>query len=245
MFQATVLSLFPNEFRQFFLKGIFAKAYANQLFDLSLIDLRQFGVGPHKKVDDYPVSKRQGMLLRADVILKALSTLEDFDQYRIIYTCPKGKLFNQALANDLKNEKKGIVIIPGYYRGIDQRIFDCVNIERVSVGNYVLNSGDIPALSILDSVIRLIPGVLGNSDCIDSDSLESDWLEAAQFTKPDTVNGISVPALLKSGNHAEIVNAQLTESILTTLFKRPDLIAGKQFTQNELLKITESIKSIL
>lgn len=119
MFHAAVLSLFPDEFKQYFLKGIYSKAYQNKCFDLSLIDLRKFGVGKHNKVDDYPVSKRTGMLLRPDVILNALYSLEDFEQYRIIYTCPKGKVFNQALANEFKNEKKGIVIIPGYYKGVE------------------------------------------------------------------------------------------------------------------------------
>ena len=245
MFHNVLLSLFPNEVEQFFLRSIYAKAIEQNLFQFDVIDLRQFGIGKHQKVDDYPVSEKKGMLLRADVILNALKSLADFQQYRIIYTCPKGRVFDQKFAHELKNEKKGLIIIPGYFRGIDQRIFDCVNIERVSVGNYVLNSGDLPALSILDSVTRLIPGVLGNSQSIETDSIESTWLESAQYTKPDSVENVVIPAYLKSGNHEDIRTKRLHESINNTMFCRSDLIKGKIFDKIEQKIISESIKSVL
>lgn len=245
MYSIVLLTLFPDQLKSFILKGIFLKAYQQNLFKLNIIDLRDFGIGVHKKVDDYPVSERKGMLIRPDVILNALSTLDDLGQYRILYTCPKGKIFNQGFAENLVNEKKGIVIIPGYYRGIDDRIFDFVNIERVSIGNYILNSGDVPALAVIDSVVRLIPGVLGNSDCIGLDSFNSIWFESSQYTKPDVINGKSVPDILKSGHHSEIETFKFQQSVLTTLFNRPDVISGRIFTNEEQQKITESVCSVL
>jgi tRNA (guanine37-N1)-methyltransferase len=245
MYSVVLLTLFPDQLKSFILKGIFLKAHQQNLFKFNIIDLRDFGVGIHKKVDDYPVSERKGMLIRPDVILNALSTLDDLGQYRILYTCPKGKIFNQGFAKNLVNEKKGIVIIPGYYRGIDDRIFDFVNIERVSIGNYILNSGDVPALAIIDSVVRLIPGVLGNSDCIGLDTFNSKWFESSQYTKPDVINGKSIPDILKSGHHGEIETFKFQQSVLTTLFNRPDLISGHIFTNEEQQKITESVCSIL
>lgn len=245
MYSIVLLTLFPDQLKSFILKGIFLKAYQQNLFKLNIIDLRDFGVGIHKKVDDYPVSERKGMLIRPDVILNALSTLDDLGQYRILYTCPKGKIFNQSFAENLVNEKKGIVIIPGYYRGIDDRIFDFVNIERVSIGNYILNSGDVPALAIIDSVVRLIPGVLGNSDCIGLDTFNSKWFESSQYTKPEVINGKSIPYILKSGHHGEIETFKFHQSVLTTLFNRPDVICGHIFTNEEQQKITESVCSVL
>ena len=244
MYHVNFITLFPDEVNAFFCKGLFAKAIDNQLISFNVIDLRAFGVGAHKKVDDYPYSDKTGMLLRYDVMYDAISSIEDLDKYRIIYTCPQGQVLSQQFSLQCVTDVKGLIIIPGYFRGIDNRIFDSFNIERCSIGNFILHSGDLPGLCIVDSTLRLLPGVLGNAKSIEMDSFHSFWLESDQYTKPETYMNQEVPSLLLSGHHKHIKDYQKISSIKKTLFKRPDLLVNQSLTKEDCQKVTEAILSV-
>ncbi len=129
-----IITLFPKEMKEFFLKGIFKSGYEKGMFGLNFVDLRKFGKTKHTKVDDYPFGLRKGMILRADVILDAVKSIENYKDYRILYTCPKGDHLNQRLSSSLSKEKKGLIIIIGYYKGVDSRLFDILPIQRISLG---------------------------------------------------------------------------------------------------------------
>jgi tRNA (guanine37-N1)-methyltransferase len=228
-----VLTLFPEELSAFFKKGIFKRAAEAGLFELSCVDLRPFGKTKYMKVDDYPFGHRRGMILRADVIKEAIESIPDYGQFKVIYTCPKGKVFNQDAAVAFSSHEKGLIILSGFYEGVDERIFDWFDIERVSLGDFVLSSGDVPALAIAESVFRLIPGVLGNPESVGEDSIISGLLEGPQYTGPRKIGGISVPEVLISGHHGNIRKWRQRESLKATLFRKPSLLVKRKVTDSE------------
>lgn len=244
MLSLHVLTLFPEQFRQFFLKGLIQRAYDNRCFVLNTIDLRQFGIGQQKKVDHYPFSEKKGMLLRSDVVYKALISIEDYQNMRIIYTCPKGKVFNQHLSTSMVNDGKDIILISGYYEGIDNRIFDMLPIEQISIGDYIVNSGDCAVAVIAESLVRQCSGVLGNPDCVEEDSHFSNFLEAPQYTQPVVFNDKHVPDILRSGDHAKIKQYKYKQALQYTLLNRPDLL-NETFNQTEKHYLTTVIKEMV
>lgn len=236
-----VLTLFPKELGNFFLKGIFKKAIEKGLFDFKVIDIREFATDKHHKVDDTPLGLSQGMLLKAEVVFNAIKSIDQYEHYRIIYPCPKGKIYTQNIANQLVLEK-GIIFICGYYEGIDERLFQLVNIERISIGNYVLSSGELPALTIAESIVRLIPDVVNKTNSIQEDSLINGLLEYPQYTYPRNYLGYHVPDIILSGHHKNIKTWQKKESFKITLFKRPELLTAYQIDKDEKKMIEEIFK---
>ena len=221
MFQAQVFTLYPEVFPGPLAKGLYGKALSNKLWDLSVINIRDAATDKHKTVDDTPYGGGTGMLLKADILANSLDRKVKKGE-RVFYLSPKGKKFDQKLAQDLSKEKS-ISLICGHFEGVDERVLTTRNIEEISVGDYVLSGGETAALVVLDSILRLLPGVLGNEKSSIDETFENGLLEYPQYTKPQIWEEKSVPEVLLSGDHAKIKDWRLSQSEAITRDRRPDL----------------------
>ena len=221
MFQAQVFTLYPEVFPGPLAKGLYGKALSNKLWDLSVINIRDAATDKHKTVDDTPYGGGTGMLLKADILANSLDRKVKKGE-RVFYLSPKGKKFDQKLAQDLSKEKS-ISLICGHFEGVDERVLTTRNIEEISIGDYVLSGGETPALVVLDSILRLLPGVLGNEKSSIDETFENGLLEYPQYTKPQIWEEKSVPEVLLSGDHAKIKDWRLSQSEAITRDRRPDL----------------------
>ena len=221
MFQAQVFTLYPEVFPGPLSKGLYGKALSNKLWDLRVINIRDAATDKHKTVDDTPYGGGTGMLLKADVLANALDQKVKKGE-RVFYLSPKGKKFDQKLAQNLSKEKS-ISLICGHFEGVDERVLTTRNIEEISIGDYVLSGGETAALVVLDSVLRLLPGVLGNDKSSVDETFENGLLEYPQYTKPQIWEEKSVPEVLLSGDHSKIKDWRLSQSEAITRDRRPDL----------------------
>ena len=221
MFQAQVSTLYPEVFPGPLAKGLYGKALSNKLWNLSVINIRDAANDKHKTVDDTPYGGGTGMLLKADILANSLDQKVKKGE-RVFYLSPKGKKFDQKLAQDLSKEKS-ISLICGHFEGVDERVLTTRNIEEISVGDYVLSGGETAALVVLDSILRLLPGVLGNEKSSIDETFENGLLEYPQYTKPQIWEEKSVPEVLLSGDHAKIKDWRLSQSEAITRVRRPDL----------------------
>jgi len=221
MWQAQVFTLYPEVFPGPLAKGLYGKALAKNLWNLSVVNIRDSATDKHKTVDDTPYGGGTGMLLKADVLANSLDKNENKGE-RIFYLSPKGKKFDQGCAQNLSKEKS-ISLICGHFEGIDERILATRNIEEISVGDYILSGGETAAFVILDSILRLLPGVLGNNKSSVDESFENGLLEYPQYTKPQIWEEKTVPEVLLSGDHNKIKDWRLTQSEAITRVRRPDL----------------------
>ena len=221
MFQAQVFTLYPEVFPGPLSKGLYGKAMTNKLWNLSVINIRDAATDKHKTVDDTPYGGGTGMLLKADVLANALDQKVKKGE-RVFYLSPKGKKFDQKLAQDLSKEKS-ISLICGHFEGVDERVLTTRNIEEISIGDYVLSGGETAALVVLDSILRLLPGVLGNEKSSLDETFENGLLEYPQYTKPQIWEEKSVPDVLLSGDHSKIKDWRLSQSEAITRDRRPDL----------------------
>ena len=221
MWNATVLSLFPEMFPGTLTFSIAGKALVNSLWSLNTINIRDFSNDKNGKVDDVPFGGGHGMVLKPEVLDRALKSVVDHNGPRI-YLSPRGRKFDQSFAKDLSKEK-GVVFICGRYEGVDERFLTHNDIQEVSVGDYVLSGGEIGAQLIMDATIRLLPNVIGNSQGLVEESFESDLLEYPLYTQPRVWNGIEVPEVLLSGDHKKIEIWKIKMSEKITKLKRPDL----------------------
>ena len=221
MFQAQVFTLYPEVFPGPLAKGLYGKALSNKLWNLSVINIRDAATDKHKTVDDTPYGGGTGMLLKADILANSLDQKIKKGE-RVFYLSPKGKKFDQKLAQDLSKEKS-ISLICGHFEGVDERVLTTRNIEEISVGDYVLSGGETAALVVLDSILRLLPGVLGNEKSSIDETFENGLLEYPQYTKPQIWEEKSVPEVLLSGDHAKIKDWRLSQSEAITRDRRPDL----------------------
>ena len=228
MFQAQVFTLYPEVFPGPLSKGLYGKALSNKLWDLSVINIRDAATDKHKTVDDTPYGGGTGMLLKADVLANALDQKVKKGE-RVFYLSPKGKKFDQKLAQDLSKEKS-ISLICGHFEGVDERVLATRNIEEISIGDYVLSGGETAALVVLDSILRLLPGVLGNDKSSLDETFENGLLEYPQYTKPQIWEEKSVPEVLLSGDHNKIKDWRLSQSKAITRDRRPDL--WKKYNKN-------------
>ena len=221
MLQTQVFTLYPEVFPGPLDKGLYGKAMAKRLWSLNVINIRDAATDKHKTVDDTTYGGGSGMLIKPDVLAKSLDKNLKSKE-KIIYLSPKGKLLNQKLAKELS--KEGTVnLICGHFEGIDQRVIESRNIEEVSIGDFVLSGGESAAFVMLDAIIRLLPGVLGNEKSIEEESFENGLLEYPQYTKPQIWEKKSVPDVLLSGDHAKIKDWRLLQSEAITRDRRPDL----------------------
>ena len=221
MWNATVLSLFPEMFPGTLAFSIAGKALVNNLWSLNTINIRDFSNDKNGKVDDVPFGGGHGMVLKPEVLDRALKSVVDHNGPRI-YLSPRGRKFDQSFAKDLSKEK-GVVFICGRYEGVDERFLTHNDIKEVSVGDYVLSGGEIGAQLIMDATIRLLPNVIGNSKGLVEESFEGDLLEYPLYTQPRVWNGIEVPEVLLSGDHKKIETWKIKMSEKITKLKRPDL----------------------
>lgn len=221
--QATVLSLFPEMFPGPLGHSIAEKARNAGIWSLKTLDIRDFASDKHRSVDDTPFGGGSGMVMRPDVVDAALAAIEEVPGRRI-YLSPRGRRFDQAMARELA-AGPGVVLLCGRYEGLDQRVIDARGLEEVSLGDFVLSGGEIPALALLDACIRLLPGVLGTAATLDEESFEEGLLEYPLYTQPREWNGVSVPDVLFSGHHARIKSWRRERSEEITRERRPDLWA--------------------
>jgi len=221
MLQAQIFTLYPELFPGPLNKGLYGKALSNNIWNLKIVNIRDYSSDKHKTVDDTPFGGGSGMLIKPDVLANSLDQNVKPNE-KIYYLTPKGKLFSQKLAKKLSKEKT-INLICGHFEGVDQRVIDTRNIEELSIGDYVLSGGETAALVVLDSILRLIPGVLGNDQSISEESFENGLLEYPQYTKPQIWEKKNVPDVLLSGDHARIKDWRLSESEAITRDRRPDL----------------------
>jgi len=221
MFQAQVFTLYPEVFPGPLAKGLYGKALNNKLWDLSVVNIRDSANDKHQTVDDTPYGGGTGMLLKADVLAKSLDQNIKKGE-RIFYLSPKGKKLDQKFIEELSKEKS-ISLICGHFEGVDERVLTTRNIEEISIGDYVLSGGETAALVVLDSILRLLPGVLGNKKSSTDETFENGLLEYPQYTKPQIWEEKSVPEVLLSGDHSKIKDWRLSQSEAITRDRRPDL----------------------
>ena len=221
MWQAQVFTLYPEVFPGPLSKGLYGKALSKELWNLKVVNIRDAAEDKHKTVDDTPYGGGSGMLLKADILAKSLDQNKT-ESERIIYLSPKGKKFNQLYAKELSKEKS-VSFICGHFEGVDERVLSTRNIEEISIGDYVLSGGETAAFVVIDSILRLLPGVLGNENSKEDESFENGLLEYPQYTKPQIWEEKGVPEVLLSGDHSKIKDWRLSQSEAITRVRRPDL----------------------
>ena len=221
MWKAKVFTLYPEVFPGPLSKGLYGKALSKDLWDLKVVNIREAAKDKHKTVDDTPYGGGSGMLLKADVLAKSLDQNKNEGE-RIVYLSPKGKKYDQQYAQELSNEKS-VSFICGHFEGVDERVLSTRNIEEVSIGDYVLSGGETAAFVVIDSILRLLPGVLGNENSKVDESFQNGLLEYPQYTKPQIWEEKAVPDVLLSGDHNKIKHWRLSQSEAITRVRRPDL----------------------
>lgn len=237
-----VLTIFKNMFDTVMGESIMGRAIDRNIVSVNYTDIRDFSNDKHKRVDDYPFGGGPGMVMKPEPIYNALSSL-DYKNARVIYMSPKGKVFNQNLARELSKEEH-IIFICGHYEGIDNRIIDNYVDDEISIGDYVLTGGELAAMVVMDSIIRLLPGVLGNEDSFKDESHYEGLLEYPQYTRPRVFNDISVPEVLLSGNHKKIEEWKRYQSLMLTYLRRKDLLENIKLSKDDE-KILEDIKKVV
>ena len=221
MWEAQVFTLYPEIFPGSLNKGLYGKALSKKIWNLKVVNIRDSAEDKHKTVDDTPFGGGSGMLLKSDVLAKSIDQNINIGE-RVFYLSPKGKKFDQKIAKDLSKEKN-INLICGHFEGIDERILTTRNIEEISIGDFILSGGESAAFVIIDSILRLLPGVIGNDMSKKNESFENGLLEYPQYTKPLIWEEKNVPEVLLSGDHAKIKDWRLSQSEAITRDRRPDL----------------------
>ena len=236
-----ILTLFPGMVSSVLGESILKRAQAKGLLNVRVINIRDFTFDKHHTADDYPYGGGAGMVLKAEPVLKAIDFIrEGDDNLRILMMSPQGKRYDQGMASELSTEERRIVIICGHYEGIDERVRTYLSPEEVSIGDYVLTGGELAALVIIDSMVRLIPGVLGDSASVEDESFNQ-LLDYPHYTRPARLREMDVPSVLLSGNHKVIRQWRRRQAVINTVNKRPDIL-DKSVLSEEDMKILEEIK---
>ena len=229
MWTARIFTLYPELFPGPLGSGLYKRALEKKLWSLEIVNIRDYAGDKHKTVDDTPFGGGSGMLMRADVIANSLDKNISDKNEPIIYLSPKGKKFDQVYVKKILD--KNINIICGHFEGVDQRLLETRNIEEVSVGDFILSGGEIGAFVLIDTIVRLIPGVIGNYNSLNDETFERNLLEYPQYTKPQKWEEKEVPDVLLTGNHKKIKDWRLTRSEDITRRRRPDL--WKKYNKNK------------
>ncbi len=217
-----ILTLFPEMFQGFLSSSIIGRAVEKGILDIHIYDIRDFTDNKHRKADDYPFGGGAGLVMMAQPIFSCMEqVLSDGCTAKRIMMTPRGKRFTNDMAVALSSEER-IVLICGHYEGIDERVSGIVD-EEISIGDYILTGGELPAMILIDSISRFIPGVLGSTESVKTESFAGDLLEYPQYTRPSVFRGMRVPEVLLNGNHKEIAAWRMEQSILKTRKNRPDL----------------------
>ena len=221
MWKVRVFTLYPEMFPGPFAGGLYQKALEKKIWSLEVVNIRDYATDKHKTVDDTPFGGGSSMLIRADVVANSLDKNISNKSEPIIYLTPKGKKFDHIYAKKILG--KNINIICGHFKGVDQRLLETRNIEEVSVGDFILSGGEIGAFVLIDTIVRLIPGVIGNYNSLNDETFERNLLEYPQYTKPQKWEEKEVPDVLLTGNHRKIKDWRLAQSEDITRRRRPDL----------------------
>ena len=229
-----VLTLFPEMIEQGMHTSIIGRAIAGGYLSIDAINIRDYAFNKHQKVDDYPYGGGAGMLMQAEPVYLAYESIQKKLGYRprVVYLTPQGEVFHQTMAKELAKEKD-LVFLCGHYEGIDERVLDEIVTDYVSIGDYVLTGGELPAMVMMDSISRMVPGVLSNQESGETESFAENLLEYPQYSRPEEWHGQKVPPVLLSGHHANIEAWRREQSILRTAKRRPDLLKKADLTNKE------------
>ena len=235
-----VLTLFPEMIEQGMHTSIIGRAIAGGYLSIDAINIRDYAFNKHQKVDDYPYGGGAGMLMQAEPVYLAYESVQKKLGYRprVVYLTPQGEVFHQTMAKELAKEKD-LVFLCGHYEGIDERVLDEIVTDYVSIGDYVLTGGELPAMVMMDSISRMVPGVLSNQESGETESFAENLLEYPQYSRPEEWNGQKVPPVLLSGHHANIEAWRREQSILRTAKRRPDLLKKADLTNKEWSQIRQ------
>ncbi len=229
-----VLTLFPDMIRDGFQTSITGRAAEKGLLSLTTVNIRDFSVNKHNRVDDYPYGGGAGMVMQAEPVYLAYESVAEklLKKPRVLYMSPQGKVFNQRMAEELAGEEE-LVFLCGHYEGIDERVLEEIVTDEVSIGDYVLTGGELPALVIMDAVSRLLEGVLHNEESAQFDSFSDNLLEYPQYSRPEEWRGKKVPPILLSGHHANVEKWRREQSLMRTRERRPDLLEEASLTKED------------
>ena len=235
-----VLTLFPEMIEQGMHTSIIGRAIAGGYLSIDAINIRDYAFNKHQKVDDYPYGGGAGMLMQAEPVYLAYESVQKKLGYRprVVYLTPQGEVFHQTMAKELAKEKD-LVFLCGHYEGIDERVLDEIVTDYVSIGDYVLTGGELPAMVMMDSISRMVPGVLSNQESGETESFAGNLLEYPQYSRPEEWHGQKVPPVLLSGHHANIEAWRREQSILRTAKRRPDLLKKADLTNKDWSQIRQ------
>lgn len=235
-----VLTLFPGIIEQGMHTSIIGRAIAGGYLSIDAINIRDYAFNKHQKVDDYPYGGGAGMLMQAEPVYLAYESVQKKLGYRprVVYLTPQGEVFHQTMAKELAKEKD-LVFLCGHYEGIDERVLDEIVTDYVSIGDYVLTGGELPAMVMMDSISRMVPGVLSNQESGETESFAGNLLEYPQYSRPEEWHGQKVPPVLLSGHHANIEAWRREQSILRTAKRRPDLLKKADLTNKEWSQVRQ------
>lgn len=230
-----ILTLFPDMVSQGLNTSIIGRAADKGLVTIDCINIRDYTLDKHKKVDDYPYGGGAGMVMQAQPVYDAWRSVVEQIGYkpRTVYLTPQGAIFSQPQAKELAAEED-LILLCGHYEGIDERVLEEIVTDYVSIGDYVLTGGELPAMVMVDAISRMVPGVLTNDESGSTESLEGNLLEYPQYSRPEEWNGRKVPPILLSGDHAKVDAWRRQQSILRTAERRPDLLAKAQLSEKEM-----------
>ncbi|MCL0035014.1 tRNA (guanosine(37)-N1)-methyltransferase TrmD [Dehalococcoidia bacterium] len=218
-----IVTLFPNMFSGPFDESIIRRAREKEFAEILIHNLRDYGLGRHRVVDDYPYGGGSGMVLMPEPLFSAVEAIKGESRIPVILLTPQGRLFTQQVAEELAAYSR-FILVCGHYEGVDERVREYLATDEISIGDYVLTGGEPAAMVVCDAVVRLIPGVLGSPESVRDDSHSGGLLEYPQYTRPQIFRGWEVPPVLLSGNHAEIARWRREQAVLRTLARRPDLL---------------------
>lgn len=235
-----VLTLFPDMIRDGMNTSIIGRAIAGGFLDIEAVNIRDYAFNKHQKVDDYPYGGGAGMLMQAEPVYLAYQSVEEKIGYRprVVFLTPQGKVFNQEMAKDFAREKD-LVFLCGHYEGIDERVLEEIVTDYVSIGDYVLTGGELPAMVMMDSISRMVPGVLTNKESGETESFSGNLLEYPQYSRPEIWHGKQVPPVLLSGHHANVDTWRREQSVYRTAKWRPDLLKKADLTNKEWNQIRQ------
>ena len=235
-----VLTLFPEMIEQGMHTSIIGRAIAGGYLSIDAINIRDYAFNKHQKVDDYPYGGGAGMLMQAEPVYLAYESVQKKLGYRprVVYLTPQGEVFHQTMAKELAKEKD-LVFLCGHYEGIDERVLDEIVTDYVSIGDYVLTGGELPAMVMMDSISRMVPGVLSNQESGETESFAGNLLEYPQYSRPEECHGQKVPPVLLSGHHTNIEAWRREQSVLRTAKRRPDLLKKADLTNKEWSQVRQ------
>ena len=235
-----ILTLFPEMIEQGMHTSIIGRAIAGGYLSINAVNIRDYAFNKHQKVDDYPYGGGVGMLMQAEPVCLSYAAIKEKIGYRprVVYLTPQGKVFHQEMAKELAKERD-LVFLCGHYEGIDERVLDEIVTDYVSIGDYVLTGGELPAMVMMDSISRMVPGVLSNQESGETESFAGNLLEYPQYSRPEEWHGQKVPPVLLSGHHANIEAWRREQSVMRTAKRRPDLLKKADLTNKEWTQVRQ------